>query len=171
MPRLHLQTRKRVIVLNLRGYSVSAIKKRLEEENIYISSQAIYNLLRKYHSFKTYVDLPRRRMERKITPEMLIEMDTELHWNDELTARQLQGILKEKHPTLDVSIPTIKRARKSIGWVCTRPHYCQLIREVCNIHLVCLYIIIRLRIRILPMVYGFTSRVARLLFSAVVIAT
>ena len=42
---------------------------------------------------------------------MLIEMDTELHHNDELTARQLQGILKEKHPTLNVSLPTIKRTR------------------------------------------------------------
>ena len=72
-------------------------------------------------------------MKRKIIPEMLIEMDTELHHNDELTARQLQGILKEKHPTLNVSLPMIKHARKLLGWVCTRPHYCQLIREVCTI--------------------------------------
>ena len=130
MPRLDLQSRKRVILLNLRGYSVSAIKKRLEEESIYVSVQALYNLLRKYRRYSTYVDLPRRKMDRKITPEMLIEIDTELHCNDELTARQLQRLLTEKHPALEVSIPTIKRARRLIGWVCTRPHYCQLIREV-----------------------------------------
>jgi len=29
--------------------------------------------------------------------------------------------LKEKHPSLDVSIATIKRALKQIGWICTRP--------------------------------------------------
>ena len=110
--------------------SVSAIKKRLEEESIYVSVQALYNLLRKYRRYSTYVDLPRRKMDRKITPEMLIEIDTELHCNDELTARQLQRLLTEKHPALEVSIPTIKRARRLIGWVSTRPHYCQLIREV-----------------------------------------
>ena len=38
--------------------------------------------------------------------------------------------LKERFPDLDVSIPTIKRARKQKGWVCTRPHYCQLIRDL-----------------------------------------
>lgn len=135
MPRLDLQMRRRIILLNLYSYSVSAIKKRLEEESICVSIQAMYDLLRKYSRFKTYLDLPRRKMERKITPEMLIEMDTELHHNDELTARQLQGILKGKHPTVNVSLPTIKRARKLMGWVCTRPHYCQLIREVCTIYL------------------------------------
>ena len=87
MPWLDLQMRRRIILLNLHSYSVSAIKKRLEEESIFVSIQVMYDLLRKYSRFKTYLDLPQRKMERKITPEMLIEMDTELHHNDELTAR------------------------------------------------------------------------------------
>ena len=48
--------------------------------------------------------------------------------NDELTARQLRDRLTEKHPSLNVSLTTIKRARKK-GWVCTRPHYCQLLQK------------------------------------------
>ena len=50
--------------------------------------------------------------------------------NDELTGRQMRELLHEKWPNLDVSISTIKQARQSIGWVSTRPKYCQLVRAV-----------------------------------------
>ena len=49
--------------------------------------------------------------------------------NDELTLTGLKR-LSERWPDLQVSIPTIKRIRKEMGWVCTRPHYCQLLRPV-----------------------------------------
>lgn len=29
-----------------------------------------------------------------------------------------------------MSLSTIKRARKAKGWVCTRPHYCQIVRDL-----------------------------------------
>ena len=57
-------------------------------------------------------------------------IDNELQQNDELTAQKLMDNLKERFPDLDVSIPTIKRVRKQKGWVCIRPHYCQLIRDL-----------------------------------------
>ena len=50
--------------------------------------------------------------------------------NDELTSRRMKTLLCEKWPDLHVSIPTIKRTRIDMGWVCTKPHYCQLIRNV-----------------------------------------
>jgi len=50
--------------------------------------------------------------------------------NDELTARMLQDIIKEKYPGIVVSISTIKRVRKELGWVAKKPHYCQLIFQV-----------------------------------------
>lgn len=76
------------------------------------------------------MDLPRGAPAKKITTEMLHVMEEELSKNDELTATQLLSVLKERHPTLNVSLATIKRERNRLGWVCTRPHYCQLIREV-----------------------------------------
>ena len=56
-------------------------------------------------------------------------IDDLLEENDELTARMIRRKLEEKFPQLQVSIATVKRARKDNGWICTRPHYCQLIRE------------------------------------------
>ena len=61
---------------------------------------------------------------------MSILVDDMLKENDELTARQVHTNLCEKFPGLQVSLATVKRVRRENGWVCTRPHYCQLIREV-----------------------------------------
>ena len=130
MPRLDCQTRRKIILLRAQGYSVHEIKNRLEEESTFVSRQAMYKLFRKFQTYQTYVDLPRGAPAKKITTEMAHIMEEELSKNDELTATQLLSILRERHPTLNVSLTTIKRERQRLGWVCTRPHYCQLIREV-----------------------------------------
>ena len=130
MPRLDLASRRTAISLIVQGYSVMDVKKRLEEENVVITRQSLYKLLRKHRAYHTYADLPRNAVPKKITPEMYLTIESELTKNDELTAAQLRTILKEKHPSLEVSLTTIKRARHDLDWVCTRPHYCQLIREV-----------------------------------------
>ena len=130
MPRLDINTRRRVVFLKSTGYSVSQIKKRLQEENIIISSQALFNLLKKFKDTGKLIDLPRRTRPRKLSREMMVFLNKALSENDELTARQARCLLVEKWPTVQVSLPTIKRVRQQIGWVCTRPHYCQLLREV-----------------------------------------
>ena len=61
---------------------------------------------------------------------MVKKIDDLLTENDELTARQIRARLKAEYPSLEVSLSTIKKARKEAGWTNTRPHYCQLIREV-----------------------------------------
>ena len=53
-----------------------------------------------------------------------------LHNNDEITSTGIRNLLAVRWPELQVSIPTIKCVWKEIGWVCTRPHYCQLLRPV-----------------------------------------
>ena len=57
-------------------------------------------------------------------------LDEMLKENDEITARQIRATLYDKFPDLKVSLATVQRVQKENGWVCTRPHYCQLIREV-----------------------------------------
>jgi len=79
---------------------------------------------------RTVLDLPRRKRERIITEQMKALMEDELNKNDELTSTGIKTLLSQKWPGLQVSLSIIKRVRKNMGWVCTRPHYCQLIREV-----------------------------------------
>ena len=70
MARLSKETRRRVITLHSRGYRVLDIQRRLQEENISVSYQAIYDLIRKFREKGTVKDLPGRRRPRKITQEM-----------------------------------------------------------------------------------------------------
>ena len=130
MARLSYETRERVITLYSRGYSLLEIRRRLREVNCPISVQALYNLLRKFREKGTVEDLPRRRRARKITEEMRKLIEEELNKNDELTSSSIRTLLSSRWPDLQVSIATIKRTRKEMGWVCTRPHYCQLLRDV-----------------------------------------
>lgn len=57
-------------------------------------------------------------------------IDEAFQQNDELTARQICALLVERWPDTQVSLSCIKQIRQQIGWVCTRPHYCQLLRDV-----------------------------------------
>lgn len=131
MPRLDMATRRRVIYLRSSGYSVVQIRKRLSDENISVSSQTLFALIKKHRETGKLLDLTRRARPKKLTQEMMEMLNAALLNNDELTARQARDLLTERWPEIQVSLPTIKRVRrKELGWVCTRPHYCQLLREV-----------------------------------------
>ena len=133
-----------MITLYSNNFSLSTIHKRLKEEKIPVSLRALYNLVKKHGESGIIVDLPRRRKQRKITEEMMEFIEQEMRKNDELTSTGIKALLLEKWPHLQVSIPTIKWVGKEMDWVCTRPHYCQLLREVislyvcpefsCNVH-------------------------------------
>jgi len=130
MARLSKESRKRVIALHSRGYTVTEIRRRLQEENISVSRQALHNLLRKFLDKRIIKDLPRRSKQRKITEEMRSAIEEAYNGNDELTSTGIKSLLMARWPDLQVSIQTIKRTRKDMGWVCTRPHYCQLLRPI-----------------------------------------
>ena len=50
--------------------------------------------------------------------------------DDELTATKLQAILKEKYPSLNVSVSAVKRARVELGWTAKKTRYGALVSEV-----------------------------------------
>ena len=57
MARLSVESRKWVVTLHGKGYSVSEIQMRLLQENISVSTQAIHNLLRKFRDKGAVKDL------------------------------------------------------------------------------------------------------------------
>ena len=130
MLRLLIEARRRVVCLLSRGYSVKNIYERLQQENVDISIRAIYFLVKKFKHRGSVNDLPRRKTAHILTEEMKKFIEEEYKKNDELTSTAIKTLLLQKWPEVQVSISTIKRERRRIGWVCTRPHYCQLLREV-----------------------------------------
>ena len=126
-----MTTRRRVIYLRSSGYSIAEIRKRLCDENISVSSQALFNLIKKHRETGKLLDFTRRARPRKLTQEMMEVLNEALSENDELTARQARDLLTERWPGIQVSLSTIKRIRrKDLEWVCTKPHYCQLLHDV-----------------------------------------
>ena len=95
-----------------------------------LTLRTLYRLRKKFSLFHTISDLPRRRRSRKITREMEKVIDELLQDNDKLTARQIWSKLEEQFSHFRVSLASVKRVRRQNGWVCTRLHYCQLIRKV-----------------------------------------
>ena len=112
------------------GYSVAAIMRRLEEELISMSHIAVYKLLKKHKQEGNVGDQARRLRSAKLSQEQLVFIDNAMVENDELSSRQLHQRLEDRWQGLWVSLQTVRRVRKHLGWVCTRPKYCQLIHEV-----------------------------------------
>ena len=130
MPRLSIESRKRIVSLHSCGFSVPSIVQRLKQEKVAVSQRAVYNLVEKFRLKGVVKDLPRRKKGSILTEEMKIFIEEELTKNDELTSTAIKASMIQKWPDLRVSTSTIKRVRYKMGWVCTRPHYCQLLREV-----------------------------------------
>ena len=121
--------RRRVLVLHGKGVRVKKICQRLLEEDIYISNRALNKLIKKYREHHTYQNLLRSKRRSVLTREQVKFIDKEMEKNDELTARKMHELLLERWPNLNVSLSTIKRAKRRLGWVVTRPKYCQIIRD------------------------------------------
>ena len=95
-----------------------------------ITNRSLQRLLLKYKQFTTYQDLPCRKRCKKLISQMQDFMNAAYEEDDEITARKMKKMLNEKWPMLVVSIDTIKHTRRALGWVCTQPHYCQLVRDL-----------------------------------------
>ena len=95
-----------------------------------VSKRSLQRLCVKFQLKHIIQDLPRKLKSRILTPQKLATMEESLRNDDELTSRKLKCKLQEKFADLpDVSLSTIKGCRREMGWVCTRPHHCQLNRE------------------------------------------
>ena len=48
MPRLSIESRKRIVSLHSCGFSVPSIVQRLKQEKVAVSQRAVYNLVKKF---------------------------------------------------------------------------------------------------------------------------
>ena len=87
--------------------------------DLHVSRVAIYKLLRKHENTRA-LELGDKHYQ---------AIDDTLAENDELKSRDLIGILEECWPDIELSISTVKCAWRALGWLATRPKYCQIIRE------------------------------------------
>ena len=78
-------------------------------------------LKKKYRENRSVVDRPRARVPKKLTSQHYVFIDQCLENDDELTSRKFYHLLVEKYPYIGVLLSTVKRTRRELGWVLTRP--------------------------------------------------
>ena len=130
MPRMSLETRQRVVTMRQKGFTVKTVRERLESEGISVSKEGILRLLKKFKLTGSVKDQPRRSRPKAFTIEHYEFIDNTITQNDEITVTQLHELISKKFTDITVSKSTVKKARQDLGWVTTRPRYCQLIRDV-----------------------------------------
>ena len=108
MAKLCNETRRRVVALYSKGHSIIKIQRRLNDENIMISRQALHKVIKKYRTGTMSLVTPRQE---KITEEMKAFIEETLKEDDEVTSTGLKRGLTARWPELEVSISTIKRVR------------------------------------------------------------
>lgn len=130
MPRLTVQRRQHILDLWDQGVSTTDIVRKLQdEEGLKVDRETVRNTVSRWNNHKTVFDLPRRKVKGKLAEEHLTFIDNIINENREITSVGIKREL-ERRFGLSVHISTIKRVRKNkLNWVCSKPRYCQLIRN------------------------------------------
>ena len=122
MGRMSIYTRLRVILMWKRGLKLKEIQGRLQEEEIRVSTVSLCHLIKKYRNTQTVLDQKLKEEHHRFIDEAMTE-------NPELTGTQLADALRACFPNLNVSISTVKRTRRELGWISKKARYCALISE------------------------------------------
>ncbi len=130
MGRMSMDTRARVVWMWRAGFPISKIRERLGEEGIQVSRKSLYHLVKKYKQTQTIADIKRAPRRSKLTKQQFEFVDEAMDANVELTSRQLFAMLSDKFPDLHVSLTTVKRARRALGWSSKKTRYCALISHI-----------------------------------------
>lgn len=122
-------TKLRILSLHLQGYKISGIADALvlEDETV-ISKQSIRLFLKRFRERGTIARKPGSGLTLKLSPAILQIIEQAMQEDDETTATQLQAKLASYN--VHVSLSTILRNRRQMGWVYRGSAYCQLIRNV-----------------------------------------
>ena len=112
MGRLSLETRSKVIIMRRNCYRVSEIQARLAQEGVSVSKVSLFALLKKFNNTSLVVDLKRKPRSSLLGHDHYRFIDEAMTVNNELTLRQFFSLFTAKYPEIQVSISTVKRARR-----------------------------------------------------------
>ncbi len=129
MARMSNETRQRVVMMWRKGRSLRGIQKRLEQEEIKVSIVSLCKLTQKFRLYNSVLNRPTYKPPRILGEEHLRFIDDTMAQDQEMTGTHLTKVLQQKFPTLTVSISTVKRARRELGWFSKKTRYCALISD------------------------------------------
>ena len=117
----------RILYYHEKGLRSTSIARALKSEGISASVVGIWKLLKRYDEDSTTARRAGSGRAKKVTAEVADLVESQMQQDDETTATQLRKILVSKGH--NISLSTIRRSRKTLGWTFRGSAYCQLIRD------------------------------------------
>ena len=127
MPVLSLYARERIRALMSQGLSVSDTVMALEREGINTCRQTVWRFRTHYTTYRSIAPRPRPGRPTKLTERAKNIVEAEMQGNDETTAKELAAILSRAGYRM--SLRTVLKCRRALGWTHRGAAYCQLIRD------------------------------------------
>ena len=111
------------------NYVYTYISKCLQKEGIVLGRKTVRDIILRYKDSHSIMSRPGSGRPTKVmNPRTLQIKESFMKSNDEATNKEIKEHLETLG--LNVSIATIIRAKKMLGWTYQIPGYCQLIRHV-----------------------------------------
>ena len=123
----YLYTKRRAIYLASKGLNFSAISRALSSEGLSYSTKSVSLLIRKINVGGSIARNHGTGRSTKITQEVKDLIEEQMQADDETTAVELKCKLDANG--IKLSLSTILRCRRALGWTYRGSAYCQLIRE------------------------------------------
>ena len=121
-------TKLRILSMHWKGFKVSKMVDYLVlEDEIIVSKQSVRLFLKHFKERGTIARKTGSGLTLKLSPTILQMIESAMREDDETTATQLQAKLAAEG--IYVSLTTILRNRRQLGWIYRGSAYCQLIRN------------------------------------------
>ena len=119
---------KRIIIYHYwNGLKAYSIQLELKKEGLTVSRRGVAKLLDRYKTRGTTDRKKGSGRPSKLSGATKELIETQMQADDETTAIQIYRLLKQHD--VSVSLSTILRSRKALGWTFRGSAYCQLIRD------------------------------------------
>ena len=118
----------RILFYYRKGHKAPTIYKRLRSEGLECTRESIHRFLKRYEIYRSIHRKPGSGRLSSITAVIKALVEQQMQTDDETTAYQLHKLLTSLG--YKVSVRTVLRCRKDLGWTFRGSAYCQLIRDV-----------------------------------------
>ena len=128
MPKVSQYIKDTILYLASKGWTAGYIPSHLQEMyEVELSRQSVSTFLSYYRRSKSVLRKSGSGRKTKITPEVKCIVEAKMESDNETTATQLQQVLHISG--IGISLTTVKRYRRELGWTFHGSRCCQMIRE------------------------------------------
>ncbi len=126
MVKLDVNAKKAILKYRADGWTLKDIALQLRDDfELFVSPQAVHSWLKVFAKTNSLVRRPGSQRPSKITPSVLRLVEAKMQCDD-TTAVQLHELLLRSG--IFISLSTVNRSRRMLGWTFHGTRYCQMIR-------------------------------------------